>query len=197
MVMRGLGAVLLIAAGVLVAGCTGEAAPVEPTGVTTPEVSESATPTPSPTPAADVTVPPERPAAMATPSAEGAAAAASYFISLYPYVLATGDLTEWNAMSTETCDFCTNTRTEVDQLQSAGLRSIGGVEVMSASGKALGSHNWYAADLSVRMAPSTDVEADGTVVATNDGGEYDLNFAMTWSDRWIIDSAGIVTAPTE
>lgn len=63
---------------------------------------------------------------MGTPGTDGAAAAASYFMELYPYVLATGDLAEWDAISADTCDFCINTRAEVERLEAAGLRSIGG-----------------------------------------------------------------------
>ncbi|GIG40630.1 hypothetical protein Cph01nite_23920 [Cellulomonas phragmiteti] len=116
-------------------------------------------------------------------------------MSLYPYVLASGDLAEWNSMSAETCDFCANTRSEVERLHGAGIRSLGAIEVLSATGKDLGANNWYAADLTVRIAPSSDIDANGAVVGSNDGGTYDLNFAMTWAERWIIDSAGIVESP--
>ena len=117
-------------------------------------------------------------------------------MSLYPYVLATGDLAEWNAMSADTCDFCTNTRAEVERLQGAGQRSLGGVTVVSASGQDLGGNDWYAARLTVQIDPSSDVDGSGAVVRTNDGGRYDVDFAMTWADRWVIDSAGIVESPT-
>jgi len=132
---------------------------------------------------------------MASAGAEGAAAAASYFISLYPYVLATGDLDEWNSLSAETCDFCAKTRAEVERLQSAGHHTVGGVTVVSTSGKDLGANNWYAAEVSIRLDPSSDVDENGNVVATNGGGDYDLDFAMTWADRWVIDSVGFVEQP--
>ena len=41
--------------------------------------------------------------------AEGAAAAAEYFIELYPYVMATGDTEEFEAMSHRACDYCAGT----------------------------------------------------------------------------------------
>ena len=33
-------------------------------------------------------------------------AVAEYFVLLYPYVYATGDLAEWNALSDPDCKFC-------------------------------------------------------------------------------------------
>ena len=55
----------------------------------------------------DVTVKPERPAALdEPPSVEGAVAVAEYFLLLYPYVYATGDLADWNALSHPECIFC-------------------------------------------------------------------------------------------
>ena len=48
----------------------------------------------------DVTVKPERPAALdEPPSVEGAVAVAEYFVDLFPYVNATGDLAEWGELS--------------------------------------------------------------------------------------------------
>lgn len=72
--MHGQVALVVVTVGLLVAGCMTDARPADPTA----EPTETATPTPSPTPSltSDVTVPPERPEAMATPSADGAAAAA-------------------------------------------------------------------------------------------------------------------------
>lgn len=134
---------------------------------------------------------------MASAGPEGAAAAASYLMQLYPYVLATGDLSEWDALSADTCDFCVNTRDEVERLRSAGLRSLGGVTIRSAVGKDLGANGWHTATLDVEIAPSQDLDATGSVVATTDGGSYRLDVALTWSDRWIIDSAGIVDDAAE
>ncbi|MBO0919817.1 hypothetical protein J1G42_03120 [Cellulomonas sp. zg-ZUI222] len=133
---------------------------------------------------------------MAEPSAEGAAAAAGYFMSLYPYVFATGDITEWNTMSGSACDFCANTRTEVQNLHSSGARSLGGLTVLAATAEDLGSNNWFSARLKVRIDASSDVDANGAVLGTNDGGTYDVDLAMSWADRWIIDSAGIIETLT-
>ena len=63
---------------------------------------------------------------MSTMDGDGAAAAAVYFIELYGYVLQTGDLTEWNAMSYPDCQFCTSTAQYVQSVYSAGGSFVGG-----------------------------------------------------------------------
>lgn len=128
---------------------------------------------------------------------DGAAAAASYLMELYPYVLATGDLTEWDVLSADTCDFCANTRAEVQELVAAGQRSVGGITILSATGKDLGANGWYSATVEVDLAPSEDIDSSGAVVGSNDGGRYTVDVALTWADGWRVDSAGIVEEPTE
>ena len=132
---------------------------------------------------------------MASPSAEGAAAAASHFLQLYPYAFATGDVTEWNEMSAESCTFCSEVRDEVSALHAAGRRSLGGVTVLEARGTDLGANNWYAARVKVRIEPSVDLDSNDAVVSEDEGGEHDLDFAMTWADGWAIDSVGPAPSP--
>lgn len=179
----------------LLGGCTGDDPVQTPTGTATLTASPTASPSPTPAPTSDASVPPERPSGMTTRGPDGAAATASYFMKLYAYVLATGDLAEWDAISAETCDFCAKTRSEVQRLQTAGHRSVGEVTVLSAAGRDLGGNDWFSADLTVRIHPSVDVDADGQVVDQHDGGTYKVNVALTWSDGWIVDSAGIVEDP--
>ena len=63
---------------------------------------------------------PERPAGMDKNTPEGAIATAEYFLALYPYMHATGDLSDWQAMSTPDCGFCNNVITKVTKLHDAG-----------------------------------------------------------------------------
>ncbi len=132
---------------------------------------------------------------MEQPGADGAAAAATYFMSLYPYVLATGDLAAWDAMSAPDCDFCNNTRTEVERLRAAEQRNLGGITVLAAGGTDLGSNGWHSARLEIEIHESSDVDAAGIVVSSRDGGTYSVDLALTWSGGWLIDSAGIVGTP--
>jgi len=103
-VVLALGVVGGLGGSLVLAGCTGEepVAPEPSTSSVETEPAETAEPSPTETgPPA-----PERPAAMERDDAEGAAAAAVYFIELYDYVMTTGDTAEWEAMSHDRCEFC-------------------------------------------------------------------------------------------
>ena len=63
---------------------------------------------------------PERPAGMDEFTVEGAVATGEYVLALYPYVYATGDLSDWQAMSDPECGFCNNVITKVTKLHDAG-----------------------------------------------------------------------------
>ena len=64
--------------------------------------------------------PPVRPPEMDENTQMGAIAAAVYFMKLYPYAYATGDLTQWQAMSEPECVFCASVVTNVTNLHAAG-----------------------------------------------------------------------------
>ncbi|WP_147681539.1 DUF6318 family protein [Actinomyces ruminicola] len=117
-----------LAALALAAGCattsnttTVPSAPLSATSTST----VSATPTP--------TLPPEQAEARATalameppqPSApeftpDGAAEAVAYFLELYPYVYATGDLDAWKSMSEDDCIFCNSVMNNATELHDSG-----------------------------------------------------------------------------
>ncbi|PJI93507.1 hypothetical protein CLV34_2081 [Luteimicrobium subarcticum] len=138
------GAVLASAAIVLLGGCTtGDDARAEkpwPTAATTPRATTpweapttTARPTPSTRPsstqhsatAADEA--PERPAAMNRDTAAGARAAVAYFISLYPYVMATHDMTAFDAMCNyDTSEYCRRVRTASADHREKGDSYTGG-----------------------------------------------------------------------
>ncbi|WP_034230102.1 DUF6318 family protein, partial [Actinotalea ferrariae] len=56
----------------------------------------------------------------------GAIAAAEYMVRLYAYALSTGELQEWEEVSSDTCEFCTNTRAEVERVYVPGGYFTGG-----------------------------------------------------------------------
>ena len=70
--------------------------------------------------AALATPEPQRPAQADQHDLTGAIAAAQYFITLYPYVYATGDLTAFRAMSDATCKFCDSVITNTTSMHTAG-----------------------------------------------------------------------------
>ena len=63
---------------------------------------------------------PQRPAQADQHNLTGAIAAADYFITLYPYVYATGDLTAFRAMSDATCKFCDSVITSATNMHTSG-----------------------------------------------------------------------------
>ncbi len=151
---------------VLVAGgCTGGSPePGGPATSATTDTTFSPTATPSSSPTLDAMMPPERPAEMSDQSATGgASAAASYFFALYPpYVFASGDLTEWSALSSETCEYCQNVRRSVEDQTARGVVGEGAeITIESAEGIEVHPGETYAADLVVVQAPSFEVTKDG------------------------------------
>ena len=110
---------------------------------------------------------PARPAAMDEETVDGAIAAAKYFMELYPYIYATGDLDEWDALSDEGCGFCRDVREEAVGLNEAGGYSTGGdVEIYSSDGGGPYddelADNAFVVELGIRIAESADHLADGT-----------------------------------
>lgn len=170
---RGAGSIgLCWALTVVVAGCTEAAAdpPPEPPRGTT-AASSSPTPTPTPTPVAPETVKPERPAAMDTVDVDGAAAAAEYFLELYPYVYATGDLAEWKAMSHPECIFCASVVTNVEAERAAGGRSDGGlITIRSSTGVDI-RPDYFTITLDAQQGPSSEYSRDGSVVDSSSGSD--------------------------
>ena len=102
---------------------------------------------------------------MSTMDGNGAAAAAVYFIELYGYVLQTGDLTEWNAMSFPDCQFCSSTAQYVRSVHNKGDRIEGG----DLKAEVLAIHELedfvggYPIDLRVTQEAARVYAADGTV----------------------------------
>ena len=124
---------------------------------------------------------------MSTMDGNGAAAAAVYFIELYGYVLQTGDLTEWNAMSYPDCEFCTSVQTSIPAVYANGGRIEGGdlsAEVLAVQD--LDSFiGGYPVDLRVTQQASRVYSADGTVsdsttVSTKSGRFYTIFVNGAW-----------------
>jgi len=124
---------------------------------------------------------------MSTMDGNGAAAAALYFIELYGYVLQTGDLTEWNAMSFPDCQFCTAIHKSISSVYEGG----GHIEGGSLSAEVLAVHELdefiggYPIDLRVTQQPSSaysavGTETDSTAVSTKSGRFYTVFVNGAW-----------------
>ena len=167
-------------------GCTGESE----NPPTTPEVtsavpSPSETPTPTPTP--DAATPPERPD-MSQVDAATAEAVARYFLELYPYVYATGDLTEWRALSHPECIFCASVVTNVEEMVAAGEHWEGGLATLSPPMTTAVSSDFFSVAIEAKEAPARRVGADGATAEESTGGRslmtvIVINEAGTWRVR--------------
>ncbi|MEU4361024.1 DUF6318 family protein [Promicromonospora sp. NPDC023987] len=154
---------LVVAAGLVLSGCTGSTpdadANASPTGQP-PSASPSASPSPS-GPAK-----PERPDAMKRKDAKGAAAAAEYFIELYPYVMATGDTEEFEAMSHRACGFCDELASQASAIQDAKETFIGGKTTVEITNEYQRDEvtGIYPFDSKITQEAQTITGADGRVV---------------------------------
>lgn len=174
---------MLPAALLLLTACTGgtptATEPSTPAAVVTP----SPTPSPTETAAVDVTVKPTRPAALdQPPSADGAAAIAAYFMELFPYANATGDLADWKALSHAECIFCASVITTVETKVAAGQHDQGGaVSITSAAGTEVNPGSFYSAKVDLTQDASATLDASGAVVKSFPGPKtFHVDVALAW-----------------
>jgi hypothetical protein len=141
-----------------------------PTPEAGPAPSVSATPTttpsPSPSPTPTTTPAPERPAAMDDVSVDGAIAAATYFLSLYPYVYNTGDLTQWKAMSHPECIFCASVVTDAEEMFAKAIHQEGsGITVSGSTATEITPGEFYQVDVTATQQPWREIDVVGVLVA--------------------------------
>jgi hypothetical protein len=129
-------------------------------------------------------------------SVDGAVAAATYFLSLFPYVHESGDLTQWKAMSHPECIFCASVATGVEEMHAKGNHQEGGlITIESASGRELDPGISYAIDIDAAQGPATEFDVQG-LVADEVRGER-LTIAMIVhrdGDRWLIRASEAAVA---
>lgn len=171
----------------LVVGCSSTDPVIESPA---PVVSEEPSPTPTPTPTSTGPVKPERPADMDRTDEVGAAAAATYFLELYPYVMATGDLAEWDAMTwEETCEFCTTVRSESVTTMENGYAYTGAeLELSSVTVGALDTLiGGYPVVADYVQSPHRSEGAAGEVISEDDGSSGRLQIdTLHTNDGWKI-----------
>lgn len=140
---------------------------------------------------------PERPAEMDEETVDGAIAAAKYFVELYPYIYATGDLAEWDALSDDGCEFCNNSRElALDLTDDGGYATGGAVEVFSEEGGGPYENDVYAIQLGVRFDRSTFRYADGEREEHGEAERPEFRLSMLWRDgAWVV--LGVLADPSE
>lgn len=178
--VRGRGWVVVAVGALLVAGCSDG-------GAVTPEPTASLSAEPSPS--VDVRVPPTRPAEWDRVDLIGAKAVAGYFMQLYAYAYATGDLTEWNALSHPECVFCSDVSASVTGVADAGEHFEGGdASVVFRTTGVVSESEMYSIDLTLTRASSRKVGSDGVAVSGWSAPEVvDLNaLVLRENDAWKI-----------
>ena len=171
MLLREGAAIAALVALALTSGCTSRAPDDEASGDpspvvrTTPPTTATPTPTPAPTPESLPAPPPERSRADEV----GAAAAVTYYVELYPFILATGDFAGWNSLSAPDCEFCRQTREYVSSVLSAGGSFDGGtveanVVKVHPADDLLGG---YPVDVDIVQEATVERDVHGDAVASN------------------------------
>lgn len=174
----------MLLAGVLVAGCTGEATPAEPVLTTTSSPSVSASPT------ASVVLPvqqvlPLMPTEASAPSTEGAAAAAGHVMRLYTYARNTADVSAWRELSDPACGFCSAVEQMVASVETNGRTLRGaGVEVHSSEATEIQPGVTYSVSLDVTESESIEYDAGEEAVARNPATRSRLYVLLEWSQGW-------------
>ncbi|MFD6164095.1 DUF6318 family protein [Oerskovia sp. NPDC060287] len=178
---------LVIGMGVVLGGCSTPAPEVEKTP---PVVSQAPSPTPTPTPTPTGPVKPERPADMDRTDEVGAAAAATYFLELYPYVMATGDFVEWDAMTwAETCEFCTIVRAEsVTTKENGHIYTGAALELSAVTVGALDTLiGGYPVTANYIQSPHREETRSGVIVSEDDGSAGRLQIdTLSTDEGWKI-----------
>ena len=176
---------MALALSLALAGCTGEGAA---TPTTTPTVSPSTSPTPTPSPTPETPQPPMRPEAMATNDEAGAVAAAQYFITdLYDYMFASGDVTEWSALSDDGCNFCNSILAKSQEMTASGEVAEADPSTVEATEVVtLAEGSRYAVTITLHQGASRTLDRAGAVVGQSTAGRYSVNFAIMRAADWSI-----------
>ena len=120
----------------------------------------------------------------------GAQQAAIYFVSLYPYAFATGDLTQWDAMSENRCVLCTSIHDGVTQLHEDGgwadpwTQDITGTEYWDPDP----GYNYSRVDVTLNSPATNTHRGDGSEQTTTQAEDGTvITLAMRYvNGRWVV-----------
>lgn len=183
------------AAVLLVAGCDDDP-PATPSPEPTATGSSAEAPaSPSPTSTA-VVVAPERPKEMDDDGFEGAEAAALYFMELDDYIMRGGDTTEYEAMSLDSCGFCTKRLDQAQELRDKNYNWAG------TQTKPRVTHTYeqdeptgiWPVDVEVTQTIKV-LDSSGTTISESNTEKRNLAFEVGKNnDQWVIVEVGPVEA---
>jgi len=164
--LRRLGAPFLAAVMIAatLAACSGPAQ--EPSSDAATSTHSDPTRSPSPSASATGVEKPERPAAMQKKDAEGAAAAAEYFLSLEPFMMSTGITADWISMSHRACDYCRDTLENAHWLHDQDSTYEGGGTSVSVEHvyKRDAATGIFPLDAVIHTSPVKVVDASGNLI---------------------------------
>ncbi len=90
---------------------------------------------------------------------------ATYFMEMYPHVLATGDVDEWQRLSAVDCVFCHAVVADLDALADQGHHREGGAVTVGYSVVSAGAEaGSYSVGLSMNEAPARVVDSHGEAI---------------------------------
>lgn len=127
----------------------------------------------------------------------GAEATARYFLDLYAYVYATGDLDAWRELSHPECVFCASVIANVEEQVAAGHRSEGSqMAVRSLRTTEIAPGSRYGVEADVTQGASRELDAQGNVISERSQDQAALVvFALVYADGWSVREVD-ATAPT-
>lgn len=159
-----------------------------------PPPAPTPTPEPSPTSTAelpDVTVAPAPPAALdGPPTEENAAAVAEYYVSLYPYLRATGDSAQWAELAGPSCGYCAGILDDLRGMVARGERTVDGAIEIESSGAKTVDGDQYIAWVVMYEHRSHAVDDAGEIVEEFPAEvRFRVDMDLTWQgSRWRVDA---------
>jgi hypothetical protein len=172
------------------------ASSTSPAGVPT----QRSTPTATAPAEADAATLPRRPKELdGEPSPEGAVAVARYFIQLYPYAYATGDLTAWNSLSSPHCKFCKSTHDNVLRATKQGTHDSGGlIEINDEHVRENSPGSSYEVVFDFIQHESRTLDPKGNVVETYPEEDPSrMSIVLHWGKRgWVVRGVSVHEIPS-
>ncbi|WP_269471414.1 DUF6318 family protein [Actinomyces howellii] len=172
-------------------------------GQASAEASESGAPSQVPSLSAEEQA--SRDAALATPeptrlegmdenSPYGASQVAAYFLNLYPYAYATGDLTAWKEISGDECIFCNSVIANVTEVHSGGGWSEHWQQELAVISYGTDPADPSRLVIEIHISTPDRMAYEGTPIMGRriSGGETTILVQVYWKgDHWIVEEGDV------
>ncbi len=138
--------------------------------------------------------PPARPTALDGPATEeNAKEVGKYFLTLFPYAVATGDLGAWNTLSGADCKYCQSVRDLVAEIHEPGNHGTGGAYELGFAGVSALGGDRFVVSIEYVETPSRTVAPDGSIVEDfPDAYSMKAQVELSWSSgEWTVDGVQV------